>query len=158
QTALGIITARPGWARETLGLLRQWLAEKELDAGREESLRGALVAFCKDKAVQNLVADTLGRDKTLVRLRLLLLGTMARAPLEKLPPSWVRELGRGLAHADEKVVRQAVATVRAAGVGDFDATLLALAKNKRRPADLRVAALAAAAPRLAQTDAGVFEF
>jgi putative membrane-bound dehydrogenase-like protein len=158
KTALQIITARPGWAKEIIGLLRRWLAEKKLDAGREESLRGAVLAFCRDKAVQGLVADALKKEETPVRLRLLLLETMARAPLEKLPPAWVRELGRGLGHADEKVVRQSVATARATGVTEFDTALLRLAKNKDRPADLRVAALAAVAPRLAHTETGVFRF
>src|SRR5207237_2412689 len=34
QTALAVITARPGWAKEIVGLLGQWLGEKNLDAAR----------------------------------------------------------------------------------------------------------------------------
>src|SRR5262249_51190118 len=122
QTALAIVTTRPGWAREITGLLRQWLGQKELDAGRQESLRGALLAFCKDKGVQELAARALANQQTPGAMRLLLLETMARAPLDRLPAAWVKELGRQLKGRDEKALRQAVATLRAFGVADFDET------------------------------------
>jgi putative membrane-bound dehydrogenase-like protein len=158
QTALAIITARPGWAKEIVGLLRQWLGQSTLDAARRESLRGALLAFCKDPAVQEVVAQALDRKRTTDPLRLLLLETMARAPLKKLPASWVRALGRHLHSPSEPVVRQTVAVVRAAAVADFDGTLLDLAKDKGRPAALRVAAMAAVTPRLEHPEPAIFDF
>jgi putative heme-binding domain-containing protein len=158
QTALAIITARPGWAKEIAGLLRQWLGKTELDAARQESLRGALLAFSTDPTVQEVVAQTLRREQTPLTLRLLLLETMARVPLKKLPAAWVRELGHHLRDRSGRIVRQTVATIRAAGVSDFDGALLDLAKDKGRPAGLRVAALAAAAPRLKRTEPPVFVF
>jgi putative membrane-bound dehydrogenase-like protein len=158
QTALAVIAARLGWAGEIVGLLRQWLGEKDLDAARRESLRGALLAFCKDLHVQGLVAQTLARPETPTALRLLLLETMARAPLQKLPAAWLRALEGPLHSRSAAVVRQAVATVRAAGVADFDRTLLELAKDPNRPPALRVAALAAAAPRLGPPGPAVFDF
>jgi putative heme-binding domain-containing protein len=158
RTALGIITTRPGWAKEILGLLRRWLAEKDLNRARQESLRGAVLAFSKDRAVQDLVSETLRQDKTPRPIRLLLLETMARAPLDRLPAAWVRELGRALRDPDEQVVRQAVATVRTTGVADFDAALLALARDKTWPAELRVAALAATGTRLPRLEPGLFTF
>jgi putative heme-binding domain-containing protein len=158
QTALAVITARPGWAREIAGLVRQWLGEDKLDGRRRESLRGALLAFSKDNTTQDLMAEALRKDTTPLAVRVLLLETMARAPLKKLPAAWARELGRHLHHANEKVVRQAVAAVRAAGSADFDRTLVALAKNDKTPAELRVAAMAVAAPRLSRIDPAVFAF
>jgi putative membrane-bound dehydrogenase-like protein len=158
QTALAVITSRPGWAREIVGLLRQWLTQNELDRTRRESLRGALLAFCKDREIQGLVASTLGREQTPVVLRLLLLETMARAPLDRLPETWVRELGKSLSHRDERVVRQAVAAIRAANVTAFDSVLLDLGRNPAAAADLRVAALAAAVPRLARLEPAVLAF
>jgi putative membrane-bound dehydrogenase-like protein len=158
RTALGIIMTRPGWAKETVGLLRGWLAEKELDSTRQESLRGALLAFCKDQAVQDLVTETLRKQQTPPKVRLLLLETMARAPLDKLPATWVRELGRALHDRDERIVQQTVAALRATGVAEFDTALLGLAKDKSQNAELRVAALAAVATRLARLDSALFNF
>ncbi len=158
KTALAIITARPGWAAEIVGLLRRWLTEKNLDAGRRESLRGALLAFSRDKAIQDLMAQGLEQDATSPAVRLLLLETMGRAPLGKLPPAWVRGLGRHLHNKDDKVVRQTITAIRAAGVTDFDRDLLAQAKDQSLAADLRVAALAAAAPRLPRLEPAAFAF
>jgi putative membrane-bound dehydrogenase-like protein len=158
KTALAIITTRPGWAKETVGLLGKWLAHNGLTADREASLRGALLAFAGDPAVQDLVARTLHDDKTAVATRLLLLETMARAPLDKLPAAWIAGLGQSLKHRDESVVRQAVAAIRAAGMADFDEALLRLARDHTRAADVRVAALTAAAPRLAKVEPASFQF
>jgi putative heme-binding domain-containing protein len=158
RTALDVITARPGWAKEIVGLLRHWLGMKELDAGRKESLRGALLAFGKDRSVQALVAETLGRDTTPLATRLLLMDTIGRTALDRLPPSWVRELGRGLRHREEKVVRQTVAALHATGIKRFDGELLALAREQNRPTDLRVAALSAVGTRLPALEPSVFVF
>jgi putative membrane-bound dehydrogenase-like protein len=158
QTVLAIIAGRPGWAGQSVGLLRQWLAEKDLPAERSESLRGTLLAFAGETAVQKLVAETLQQDQTPVATRLLLLEAVARVPQGKLPASWAGELGRALEHPDERVARQAVAAVRAAGVTTFDDRLVHLAKDRDRPADVRAAALAAAAPRLTALEPLLFDF
>ncbi len=158
RTALTIISNRPGWAGETMGLLRAWLAEENLDPDRQESLRSVVSAFCTDPAVQDLVAQVLRREKTPVATRLLLLETIGRVPLDKLPAIWVGELRWSLEHPDERVVRQATACIRSAKVTEFDHVLLRLAGDSRRPDDLRVMALAAAAPRLSKLDAPLFAF
>jgi putative heme-binding domain-containing protein len=158
KTALAIISTRPGWAKETIGLLGRWLQEKEVPADRQDSLRGALLAFCKDPAIQQLVTQTLQQEQTPAGTRLLLLETMARAPLNQLPAAWVEQLGKGLQHADERVVRQAVATIRAGRAGQFDDVLVGLAQDNTRPAELRVAALTAAAPRLTKLDQALFSY
>jgi putative heme-binding domain-containing protein len=51
-----------------------------------------------------------------------------------------------------------LATVRAAGVGDFDKVLLDVARDPARPADLRVAALTAAATRLGSLEPSLFDY
>lgn len=158
KTALAIITARPGWAEEVVGLLRQWLAEPELPADRVDGLSGALLAFANDEPVQALVAQTLAKPQTSPVVRLVLLESIARAPLDKLPAPWVDQLGRHLEARDKRVVLQAIECLRAARIADFDEQLLRLMRDPLRPADLRVAALAAAAPRLAKVDPGVFDF
>jgi putative membrane-bound dehydrogenase-like protein len=158
RTTLAIISNRPGWAGETIGLLRSWLGEGDLDPGRQESLRSVVSAFCTDPAVQDLIAQVLRQEKTPVATRLLLLETIGRVPLDKLPATWVGELRWSLEHPDERVVRQATACIRSAKVAEFDHVLVRLAQDSRRPEDLRVVALAAAAPRLDQLGAPLFEF
>ena len=40
RAAAHVLQAHPDWAKETLGLLRQWLQEGDADAARQELLRG----------------------------------------------------------------------------------------------------------------------
>ena len=79
---------------------------------------------------------------------MLLLETIARLPLDRLPSTWVAELrcANGLDSDDGRIVRQAVECLRDGRVAEFaPAWLLKLAADADRPKDLRVAALAAAA-------------
>jgi putative membrane-bound dehydrogenase-like protein len=148
KAALAVLSSR-GWAEKVVGLLGQWLGQGALAAERQESVRGVILASCHDLAVQELVARVLRREQTPVGTRLLLLEVLARAPLDKLPTLWAAEVGWSLQHPDARVVRQAVTTIRAAQITDFDPALLRLARDTKQATDLRVAALAAAAPRIA---------
>ncbi len=154
QAAVRVIAARPGWAKEVTGLLGRWLGE----GTDPESLRNVLIAFAADASVQDLAARALRREETPAETRLAVLEAMARTPLERPPATWLAEARWALDHADGRVTRQAVATLRAAGAADFDAALLASARNDARPADLRAEAAAAAAPRIAQMDRPLFDF
>ena len=151
QTALSILTTR-GWSAEVLTLMRDWIASEKPNA----ELGAIVAAFSKDTGVQDLVAQSLRSSKTSVDSRLALLEAIARAPIDRLPATWTAELRWSLDHADERVVRQAVAAIRAAGIAEFDASLTALARDGARPADLRVDALLAAAPRISKLEPGHF--
>ena len=153
QAALSIVMAR-GWSGELLGLLNEWVAAEKPHA----ELGGLLTAFSKDAGVQDLVARSLRSPKTSTEARLILLESVARAPLDRIPATWAAELRWSLDHADERVVRQAVAAIRATGVADFDASLLGLAREGTRAEELRVDALVAAAPRIAKLEAPLFGF
>jgi putative membrane-bound dehydrogenase-like protein len=154
QAALGIIVARPAWAGEILSLVREWLGREQ----PPEELQGVLAAFARDAAVQDLVAQALRSPRTSTALRLAALESVARAPLDRIPATWAAEARWSLDHADERVVRQAVAALRAAGVADFDEALLRIARDGARPDELRADALLAAAPRIARLEAGLFNF
>jgi putative membrane-bound dehydrogenase-like protein len=158
RTALEVISARPGWADAILVTLRDCLREPHPDAARLEALDGVLLAFCGEPAVQDLVAQSLRDEATPQPTRLWLLEAMARAPLDRLPATWVGELRWQLDSADERVVRQAVAAVRAARAGDCDHVLRQIAADAHRPDDVRLAALRAAAPRLPAVDPALFAF
>jgi putative membrane-bound dehydrogenase-like protein len=145
RTALAIVAERPAWGKEIVGLLDDWLARPELEKSRQASLRGLLHGLNKDPAVQEAVARALADPRTSTAARILALDAMT---LPKLPPSWVRELGRALEHREPAVVQQAIVSIRSAGMRDFDKALLEVAQTKSRPAEVRLAAFAAAAARV----------
>jgi putative heme-binding domain-containing protein len=156
QTALRVITARPAWAKEILGLAGQWMRGAAPDETRQEILRGIVVAFARDPGLQDLVALALRDGGTSTASRLLLLESMARAALDRPPATWLAEARWALDHPDERVVRQAVATLRASGTAEFTERLFGLARDEARSADLRVEALAAAPP--SKLEPGLFAF
>jgi putative membrane-bound dehydrogenase-like protein len=158
RTAWTVITRHPNWSGAVVSLLRKWLAEDAVGGGRSEMLRTAVLGFCKDPVMQETVAEALRRDGTDLAVRLLLLESIAIVSLERLPASWLTELGRSLEHRDERVVHQAVATLRMRRTAGVEAALVRVGDDPRRSPELRVAALAAAAPRLERLDQVTFDF
>ncbi|MCS6849695.1 MAG: HEAT repeat domain-containing protein [Gemmataceae bacterium] len=158
RTAWGILTARPEWAEAVVRQLSDWLARGELSAAQRDMLRSALVAFARNGEVQQLVAQSLASERTGAEVRILVLESIAEAALDPWPASWLKALGQSLKVADDRVVRHAVATLRARNVTAFDDELRHLGGDANRPAELRVAALAAATPRLPGLDDELFAF
>jgi putative membrane-bound dehydrogenase-like protein len=158
QAALRVVTSRPGWSSELFTLVRQWLGEASLEEVRQDLLKGVLVSFSRDPAMQDLMARALRDGKTSGPMRLLVLESMARALPDRTPSTWLAEARWALDAKDDRVVRQAVALLRAAGCGDFDEALLRIARDEARAAELRVEAAGAVAPRLSKLDAPVFAF
>lgn len=156
QTVWHIITKRPAWASSVIGLVRDWLKQGELSPSRQEMVRAAILSFCKDEGLQQLVADVLREDATPPATRLLLLEALAQVPLEKLPATWINQLGDQLRHGDERVVAQAIVTLRARNVTEHDALLTRIAHDAKRLPETRVAALGASAPRLPRLTADLF--
>jgi putative heme-binding domain-containing protein len=157
KTALAILSGR-GWTASVVKLLRQWLAQTAIPAERRESLRATILTLCKDADLQELVAQTAQQSETAPATQLLLLEAVAQSPLDRLPASWVRAVGHSLSSADSRLAHQAVTIVRVHGLADFDEALRRLAENSQKPADLRVAAAAAVAPRLPKVEQPLFEF
>jgi putative membrane-bound dehydrogenase-like protein len=158
QAALKVIMSRSGWSNEIFGLVREWLSAATLDPERTELLKGVLVSFSRESSMQDLMAQALREEKTSPAMRLLVLEAMARALPERFPPTWLGEARWALDDGDERVERQAVALIRAAGAGDFDDALLRLSRDDAKSSELRVEALRAAAPRLAKMDGALFRF
>ncbi|MBW3540158.1 MAG: HEAT repeat domain-containing protein [Planctomycetes bacterium] len=158
RTALEIIGRHEGWARETLDLLRGWLAEAALPAEREAVLRGVLLAQSGDEAVQQLVAEALSASSTAAPVRLLLLEVVQRSPVETLPARWLEVLRQILesGSADERTMIAQIVQDRA--IDRFDARLTAIATGASEPVELRVAALLAVGPRLKTLPDDLFRF
>lgn len=158
QTALKVIMSRPGWSAEIFVLVRQWLGEKSLDEDRQELLKGVLVSFSREPAMQDLMARSLRDEPGSDGTRLVILEAMARALPEKYPATWLAEARWALDAKDERVVRQAAAVLRASGCADFDEALLRIAREDGRSPELRVEAAGVVAPRLAKLEGPVFRF
>jgi putative heme-binding domain-containing protein len=158
QAALKVITSHSGWSNEIFGLVRQWLLEKSLDDARAELLKGVLVSFSRDAGMQDLMAQSLRADKTSAAMRLLVLEAMSRALGERTPATWLGEARWSLDHPDERVVRQAVALLRASSCADFDDVLLRLARDDAKSNELRVDVLQALGARLSKLDGALFRF
>jgi putative heme-binding domain-containing protein len=150
QTALEVISRHKGWANQIMRLSSRWLADPELSEDRRWALRGVLLAFVNDAAIQELIATSLTDENTPLWPRLLLLDVIAQSELDALPRSWQLPLLAAFRAGDADVARAAVTALAAvnqsAGGQDIvgEAELLALARDESRPRDLRVAAVAAA--------------
>jgi putative heme-binding domain-containing protein len=149
KTVWSLITARPDWAAEVAGLLRQWLARTELSESRQDMLRTALLAFAKNPTIQELIDEALRQEKTALSTRLLLVEVIGQAPSERLPSAWVRTLIRILEEGEESLVRAAAVAIRAHRAAEFNEPLQRLANDDKKPLDLRIAALTAVTPGVA---------
>lgn len=158
KTALDIVASRPKWAGEIVGLLREWLAHPNPDTHRRENLRGLLLALAKETAIQELIVQGLRNEKTARGNRLVLIETMGRASLPKLPSAWLDELGRALEQPDDALTEQSIAAIRARNFAMFDVKLNHVVRDIKRTPETRVQAFAALAPRSKSIDPAVFEF
>ena len=156
QAALDVISKRPEWAGQTLGLLSEWLAAPSLTDAQEQSLTGAMLAFSGEEPVQRLAAEALADAKTPPRTWLAVLRVLGRARIEPLPDSWREVLDGALSSEDLSLRREAIAAVQARGGAAFDARLVELARAVQLPAELRIAAVDALAGRQAMLNADVF--
>src|SRR5262249_59887626 len=99
--------------------------------------------------IQKLIVEALNDGKTTRSTQLILVETMERAPLAKLPPIWLDALGKALEHADDEFVKQAVVAVRSRYLGQYDGKLDRIVHDPKRSAEARVQAFAALGGRLA---------
>ena len=148
QEVMLIVATRPQWAAQVAQQLRVALSKARLDEADQRGLRSMIVAFASDAGVQTVVTETLRADATPAATRILLLDAIAAAPIETLPTPWREAVGKALRTSDESVIRQAVEAVRTRGIADFDADLTRISRDSSHTADLRIAALSAAAPRI----------
>ncbi len=156
KAAVDIVASRPKWASEITGLMREWL--KEADPTRQESVRSLLMAICKEASIQEIMIQALRDPKTPAPTRLLLVETIGRAPVAKLPPAWVDELGKTLDQFDDAIAQQGIAAIRVRSLTDFDRKLDRLVMDTRYVAETRVQAFGALAPRGGKIGDGAFQF
>jgi putative membrane-bound dehydrogenase-like protein len=158
QAALHVIARHPAWAADMVAPFRRALLHKLPPPPASEGLRQTLLAYGADPGVQKLFTALLRDESTPVESELLLLETLGQMSFDNRPAWLVDPLNHALEARDERVVRQAVATVRSIGQGAFDSALLDLAHQPSRSTELRVEALEAVAPRLESLEPSLFDF
>src|SRR4029453_17232819 len=130
QTLLEIISRRPGWGDEVVGLVGDWLRARDLTSTRKTALHGLVSGLAKDKAMQNLVAHALEADTTSTPIRAALLESMTALD-SSLPPGWAKMVGDHLNALQEEVILAAIDVVRAQRLTQFDDRLARLASLPR---------------------------
>jgi putative heme-binding domain-containing protein len=156
QTALDVMSRHEGWSSEIRSLVQVWLSTADLSDGQRAALSGSLLALSADADMQQLISDALLLPATPPENRRLLFNVIARCHLPQLPKGWLEALALILASTDHTLQREVVATVQARNLDAFDAALAALASRSDVPAELRVAALDAIAPRQPGLSGDVF--
>jgi putative membrane-bound dehydrogenase-like protein len=163
EAAWWIAGRHPEWGAALAGVLSERLAARKLSPADEEELIGHLARFARTPAIQQLLARQLVKpDVNPGACRIALLA-MARSGLAAVPDSWIAGLHPLLRSADGRLIREAVATVRALPIPRVRAAsliteLLRIAAKPANTADLRLTALAAIPGGLTEMNKSLFAF
>jgi putative membrane-bound dehydrogenase-like protein len=158
QTALAILHEHPDWAEEATGLLRRWLDRDSLAPQEERELRGLLLAFQKQRTVQEVAAAAVSGERKLpAARRALVVEALSETSLSKVPPAWVKALQKALEDPSTAVRVQAVRTAAVLQVAALDAPLTRLAEDTHQPTELRLQALRGVAGRLPRLTPASFD-
>ena len=169
QTAWWIAERHPEWGGALAVFFESRLAARDLSGAERDDVVQRLTRFAGAPAIQELLARTVVSGPTtgarLTALRAMAAAASSSIPaatrIKELPDVWAAAVTRALTATDDDVTRQAVSVARAipAGKGASDAlqsALLQVARDRARPADVRVDALSAR-PAGATLDADAFE-
>ena len=156
RSALDVVSRRPAWSSLAGKLLASWLASPALSATRERVLAETLPAIVGEAGVREVIAQALTVAETPEPTRLLLLRMVAQCRLDALPESWLEALAVALASPRPAVMREAIATIRARGLSQFDRTLVELSRKTDLPAEIRIAALESVGGRAGPPDEHAF--
>ena len=155
RTALALLTKHPEWAGDSIALIRKRIMASELSPAEAQALDSLLTAFERNSEIQSLVADAVRGRRANVR-REQVLAWMATSRMAKLPDNWIDALKAAVGDPNPNIVRQAVQTIGVLRLVQFDTELLAIARNEKLPAEIRIDALRASLPRNATLDDSCF--
>lgn len=148
ETVIEVLGRHPEWAAEFDSTLAEWLSLPAPTADQLAALRGAVTALAGRDAVQKLAATTLVNPKTPSAVAIALLEALSAAELDGAQ-MFDTGLTAALGRKDDAVLRPAVFAATRLAPGRLGTPLLAIGLNPSRAADVRLAALrAAAGPQL----------
>jgi putative heme-binding domain-containing protein len=162
-TAAWIIGHHPEWGSALVGFFRERLAVKTISASERVELERQLAQSAGNQTIQELLAKTLRDPASSAESRLTALHAMAQASLKAIPGAWTNDLQAALADAQPTVVRAAIAAIRSVpaaktNFADFSESLLRLARDPARPAELKLDALGALPSSLKRVEPELFQF
>ena len=164
QTAAWVAGHHPEWGATLADFFRRQLAVKSRGVAEQADLQAQLARLAPATAIQEILAATVSDTRAHAEARLLALRAMAAAGLKEAPVGWLATLAGLLTSTDAALMRQTVATARAlalpkAGHAGLSAALVRVGRAEGVPADVRLDALALAAPgALAPVDESLFNF
>jgi putative membrane-bound dehydrogenase-like protein len=162
QTAAWVVSHHPDWGSALVGYFRDRLAATSLSDNERTELQQQLAQFARDAAIQGFIAPLLNDAGTSIGVRQLLLTAMSQAAWRGVSPDLRAALRTCFSQNDDATLRSAIAAARAVSqvktnAPDYSESLLHLARDPKRSADLRLEALGALPPGK-PLDAGLFDF
>ncbi len=164
QTASWVAGHHPEWGAALADHYQTQLARDVRSEVERTELQEQLARLASSSSIQAVLATTAGDERATVATRGIALGAMEAAGLKEAPERWLTTLATLLSSDDAALVRQSVTTVRGlalpkAGHAELSAALVRLGRAAGVPADVRLDALALAAPRaLAPVEDSLFNF
>ena len=160
ETAGFIISHHPEWGQLLAEHFKAMLDQKP--AGDSGPLQIQLAQLAKSPPIQMLLIHAAQDATRPVATRLLALRAMSGAGLKDSPPEWMAGITQLLERSGGELLRQTLDTARTlslpkTGAAPLHAALLALGVNLVAPADIRLDALALAAP-IAEVKRPLFAF
>jgi len=160
STAWWIAGRHPEWGGSLATFFERRLSTAGADVARRTDLLDSLSRFADNAAVQSLLANTVAQPPS-PDARAIALRAMAATRAKELPSIWIPSLRRVLDSTDTEALTLALAVVRAAPApktsdGELRAALLLVARDRTRPAAVRLDALASIRGGLDRIDAAEF--
>ncbi len=147
KTAFTIAGRRKDLTTEMVQTLKSWLDHPKLFEEQNQFIQTALTGKSLEPEIELLVAAKLS-DAASSPVQPLLLEVVAKSAQKELPGSWVTSVGKVLRRGSAKLRLQAIEVVQQRGIKKLDEPLQQLANDSSLSSELRIAALAALAPRL----------
>ncbi|MEO5803044.1 MAG: HEAT repeat domain-containing protein, partial [Verrucomicrobiota bacterium] len=148
KTAFTIAGRRKDLTAEMFQTFKSWLDQPKLSDEQKEFIQTALTGKSLEPGIERAVAEKLSDAETSAPIQQLLLEVVAKSAQKELPANWVASVGKVLQHGSAELRLQAIEVVQQRDIKKLDASLQQLADDKSSSVSLRIAALAALAPRL----------
>ncbi len=143
QTVLQVIGRHPGWAAETLAILKSWAIEKDLSDDRQGALRTFLIAQLQDPAVQKMTVEVLNNPAVDPNVQLVFWEAFQRSTLSQWPVAFNPLLRNALSNGTPAIQLAALRVAIQRSLKEFDAECQQLASHSESPIAVRCEAVSA---------------
>ena len=132
-----------GWADIVLDFLKGHLTPKEFTTEEESSVSNLMIKFSSNNQIQNFITTQLDNQNLALSKRLLLVDVINHSTINKLPATWVKQLGK-LLHSSDPEIRSAVLNlIKTRIIAELNPDLNQIVQDPKTPTDFRLKALSA---------------